>query len=132
MASTTPPSPSALTPTSDEDLDGIPALLEFAMGLSEDEHNGDSALVESITETPDGSFFTISYQRSRMATESLALRVTRSTSLEEGSWSDTGILWLETNDIDQDLELVTERSIHSIEDPEFSQEFLRLEVSQKQ
>lgn len=131
LASTTPPSRTALLPDEDDDFDGLSNQMEFAFGL--DPHVSDAGSWPSMDVVEDGgsSYLTISYTSNFWARILVEAEVQRSTDLGLlDDWS-TGETTLTGTDILRPgVEIMTERSIHPI--GTYQKEFLRVYVTPKE
>ncbi len=118
--------PSSLSPVSDNDLDGLPALIEYAFGLNPGLSAGNGRPVPGTTDHGGQTYLTLTHRRSVSASQTVALGVRLSTGL---------VTWLDGQTVpvsvvpapgEPGIELVTVRSINPLGTR--PREFLRVEA----
>ena len=119
--------PISLSPVSDNDSDGLPALIEYAFGLNPSEAASFGRPVSGTTDHGGQTYLTLTYRRSVRASQTVALRVMLSTDL---------VMWLDGQTVpvsngpapgEPGIELVTVRSNSPLASRPV--EFLRVEAS---
>ena len=116
----------SLSPVSDDDHDGLPALIEYAFGLNPKQPDGSGHPVIGSTVHEGETYSTLSYRRSASASQTAALSVMLTTDF---------VKWLDNQTVpvsvvpapgEPGIDLVTVRSMSPLGDQ--SGEFLRVEA----
>ena len=111
----------------DNDRDGLANVFEFVFGL--DPTVSDWTLEPVIAYDPEDemSYLSLTYPRSKSAEDYSAHRIWRSTDLSENAWKlgQTKVVSVEPDDVDADIEYVTERSLFPVSG---GREFLRFDA----
>ena len=130
LASTDPPSRTALVADEDDDFDGLSNLMEFAFGLDPLVSDTGSWPSMDVVEVDGSSYLSVRYTSSVWARILLKTEVQRSTDLGLlDDWSTGETTHIGTDILRPGVEILTERSIDPI--GTFQNEFLRTSVSPK-
>jgi hypothetical protein len=118
--------PTGLSSTSDNDHDGLPALIEYACGLNPSQPNSTGYPVLATTDHGNQTYLSLTYRRSVSASPTVALHVRLTTDFLTWHADQTAPVSMAPAPGEPGIELVTVRSIVPLGSR--PREFLRVEA----